>query len=113
MEARTRGQGMGRALFTRTVMHARNLAIRDLYVFVLRENTAMVRIVESAQAEITGDHSELDCWVRLAPSTVETRFAEFWEEQRAQIDYQLKMASPQRQKDAIPDDSAAPPTLPH
>jgi RimJ/RimL family protein N-acetyltransferase len=113
VEASTRGQGMGRALFTRTVMYARNLAIRDLYVFVLRENTAMVRIVESAQAEITGDHSELDCWVRLAPSTVETRFAEFWEEQRAQIDYQLKMASPQRQKDAIPDDSAAPPTLPH
>jgi GNAT superfamily N-acetyltransferase len=113
VEASTRGQGMGKALFTRSVLHARNEGIHDLYIFVLRENAAMVRIVESANAEIAGDHSELDCWVRLAPASVETRFAEYWEEQRAQIDYQLKMASPSRPKDSSPTTSVEPEVLPH
>lgn len=94
VELAARSQGMGRALYTRCAMHARNAGVDDLYIFVLRENTAMLRIAQSAQAEITGDHGELDCWVHLAPATVETRVAEYWEEQRAQVDYQLKQAMP-------------------
>lgn len=94
VEVAARSQGMGRALYARCAMHARNAGIDDLYIFVLRENTAMLRIARSAQAEITGDHDELDCWVTLSPATMETRLAEFWEEQRAQVDYQIKQALP-------------------
>lgn len=96
VETSARAQGMGRALYTRSAMHARNADIQELYIYVLRENTAMVRIAESAGAAISGDHGELDCWVQLQPSTVETRFTEYCEEQRAQVDYHLKMASPVR-----------------
>ena len=96
VETSARAQGMGRALYTRSAMHARNADIQDIYIYVLRENTAMVRIATSAGADITGDHGELDCWVHLQPATVETRFTEYFEEQRAQVDYHLKMASPQR-----------------
>lgn len=109
VEPRARAQGMGRALFTRCVLHARNADIRDLYIYVLRENTAMVRIVDAAGAEISGDHGELDCWVRLAPSTIETRWSEYWEEQRAQIDYHLKAAAATR-KPTLHDGAEANPT---
>ena len=96
VEARARAQGMGRALYNRAALHARNAGIGALYIFVLRENTAMLRIARAAHAEITGDHDELDCWATLPPATMETRLAEFWEEQRAQVDYQIKQALPYR-----------------
>lgn len=94
VEARARAQGMGRALYHRAELHARNAGIGALYIFVLRENTAMVHIARAANAEITGDHDELDCWATLSPATVETRLTEFWEEQRAQVDYQIKQSLP-------------------
>lgn len=96
VEARARAQGMGRALYNRAALHARNVGIAALYIFVLRENTAMLRIARAAHAEITGDHDELDCWATLLPATMETRLAEFWEEQRAQVDYQIKQTLPYR-----------------
>lgn len=94
VELAARSKGMGRALYTRCALNARNAGIESLYIFVLRENTAMLRIAQSAQAQITGDHGELDCWVQLQPGTVETRVSEYWEEQRAQVDYQLKSVLP-------------------
>lgn len=96
VEARARTQGMGRALYNRCAMNARNAGIDALYIFVLRENAAMLRIARAASADITGDHDELDCWVTLPPATMETRLTEFWEEQRAQVDFQIKQSLQQR-----------------
>lgn len=107
VELAARSKGMGRALYTRCALNARNTGIENLYIFVLRENTAMLRIAKSARAQITGDHGELDCWVTLQPGTVETRVSEYWEEQRAQVDYQLKQVMPSEAPKPAPSSESA------
>lgn len=104
-----RAKGMGRALYHRCALYARNAGMEQLYIFVLRENTAMVRIAKAAQADMTDQHGELDCWVQLEPATLETRLVEYWEDQRAHMDYQLKsMLSPRH----APSKAEAPSTAP-
>lgn len=85
-----RGRGYGARLFERAVMHARNEGVRALYVHVLSENAAMLKIARNAGAKVERDGSETEGYLTLPPATLDTRIAELVEEQLAQTNYHIK-----------------------
>lgn len=88
-----RGKGLGSELFERAVVHARNKGIKMLFIHALSENTAMLKIARNAGARIERDGSESECYLRLPEATLDTQLTEAWNEQMAQMDYQLKNAA--------------------
>ncbi|MDD5028174.1 MAG: GNAT family N-acetyltransferase [Rhodoferax sp.] len=86
-----RGRGYGARLFERAVMHARNEGVRTMYVHVLSENTAMLRIARSAGAKVERDGAESEGHLLLPPATLDTRVTEMIEEQLANANYQIKL----------------------
>lgn len=85
-----RGRGYGARLFDRAVMHARNEGVRSLYVHVLSENAAMLKIARNAGAKVERDGSESEGRLILPPATLDTRVSELVEEHLAQANYQIK-----------------------
>lgn len=88
-----RGRGYGGRMFERAVMHARNEGVTTMYVHVLSENTAMLKIARRAGAKVVRDGSESQAHLNLTPATFDTQFAELVEEHLAQANYQLKAYS--------------------
>ncbi len=88
---RARGRGYGSRLFERAVMHARNQGVQTLFVHALSENAAMLKIACNAGAHIERDGAEAEAHLSLAPSTLNTQWAEMVEEQMAQTNYQFKV----------------------
>ncbi|GAB4211717.1 MAG: GNAT family N-acetyltransferase [Rhodoferax sp.] len=87
---KARGRGYGTRLFERAMMHARNQAIRKLYVHVLNENQAMLKIARNAGATIERDGGEAQGCLLLPPATLDTRLTEIVEEHMAQTNYRIK-----------------------
>jgi hypothetical protein len=85
-----RGRGLGRLLFERAVMHARNEGVSMMFIHALSENTAMIKIARRAGAVIEQEAGEAQAYLRLPAATFDSRVAEMIEEQIAQTDYKLK-----------------------
>lgn len=92
-----RGRHYGSRLFERAVMHARNVGVGKLYVHVLSENTAMLRIAKHAGATFVRDGAETEGYLVLPPATLNTHLTEMVEEQLAQANYQFKLQARQFQ----------------
>jgi len=92
-----RGRHYGSRLFERAVMHARNVGVSRLYVHVLSENTAMLRIASHAGATFVRDGAETEGHLVLPPATLNTHLTELVAEQLAQANYQIKLQARQFQ----------------
>lgn len=90
-----RGRHYGSRLFERAVMHARNVGVGKLYVHVLSENTAMLRIASHAGATFVRDGAETEGYLMLPPATLNSHLTELVEEQLAQANYRLKVQARQ------------------
>ena len=90
-----RGRGYGGRLFERAVMHARNEGVTTMYVHVLSENTAMLKIARRAGASVVRDGAESEAHLRLTPATFHTQMAEIMEEHLAQANYHFKAQTKQ------------------
>ncbi|MBK1683795.1 GNAT family N-acetyltransferase [Rhodoferax fermentans] len=90
-----RGRGYGARLFERAVMHARNEGVTAMYVHVLSENTAMLKIARRGGATVVRDGSESEAYLRLTPATFQTQVTEIMEEHLAQANYHLKAQAKQ------------------
>jgi RimJ/RimL family protein N-acetyltransferase len=92
-----RGRHYGSRLFERAVMHARNVGVHKLYVHVLSENAAMLRIASHAGATFVRDGAETEGYLVLPPATLNSHLAELVEEHLAQANYRLKVQARQIQ----------------
>lgn len=90
-----RGRGYGGRLFERAVMHARNEGVTTMYVHVLSENTAMLKIARRAGATVVRDGAESEAHLSLTPATFHSQMAEMVEEHLAQANYQIKAQAKQ------------------
>jgi GNAT superfamily N-acetyltransferase len=90
-----RGRGYGGRLFERAVMHARNEGVTTMYVHVLSENTAMLKIARRAGASVVRDGAESEAHLSLMPPTFQTQIAEIIEEHLAQANYHFKVQTKQ------------------
>ncbi len=95
--AQARGRGYGARLFERAVMHARNQGVRKMFVHVLSENTAMLKIARHAGAVVERDGAESEAHLTLPPATLNTQLAEIVEEHMAQANYRFKVQAKQFQ----------------
>lgn len=93
--AQARGRHYGSRLFERAMMHARNVGVSRLYVHVLSENTAMLRIARHAGASFVIDGSETEGHLTLPPATFNSQVTEMVEEQMAQANYRIKVQAKQ------------------
>jgi len=93
--AHVRGRGYGARLFERAVMHARNEGVTSMYVHVLSENTAMLKIARRGGASVVRDGAESEAYLSLMPATFQTQVTEIVEEQLAQANYRFKAQSKQ------------------
>lgn len=93
--AQARGRHYGSRLFERAMMHARNVGVSRLYVHVLSENTAMLRIARHAGATFVIDGSETEGHLTLPPATFNSQVTEMVEEQLAQANYRIKVQAKQ------------------
>ncbi|MDR3372082.1 MAG: GNAT family N-acetyltransferase [Rhodoferax sp.] len=90
-----RGRGYGGRLFERAVMHARNEGVTTMYVHVLSENIAMLKIARRAGASVVRDGAESEAHLSLPPATFQTQMAEVIEEHLAQANYHFKVQTKQ------------------
>jgi len=93
--AHVRGRGYGARLFERAVMHARNEGVTSMYVHVLSENTAMLKIARRGGASVVRDGAESEAYLSLMPATFQTQVMEIMEEHLAQANYRFKAQSKQ------------------
>jgi len=93
----SRGRHYGSRLFERAVMHARNVGVSKLYVHVLSENKAMLKIASHGGATFVRDGAETEGHLLLPPATLNTHLTEMFEEQLAQANYRIKLQSRQFQ----------------
>ena len=85
-----RGRGLGRRLFERAALHARNRGIATLFIHALTENAPMLKIARNAGATVERDGSESEAWLRLPPDTVATHVGEALERHLAEVDFEFK-----------------------
>ncbi|MDD2926050.1 GNAT family N-acetyltransferase [Rhodoferax sp.] len=93
--AQARCRGYGARLFERAVMHARNEGVHTMYVHVLSENAAMLKIARSAGATFVRDGPESEGHLNLPPATINSQLTEMVEEQLAQANYRIKVQAKQ------------------
>jgi GNAT superfamily N-acetyltransferase len=86
-----RGKGYGTLLFQRAITHARNKGVDMMFIHALSENAAMLKIAKNAGAFVERDGSESEAYLKLPPSTMDSRMAEAVEDQFAEIDFLLKL----------------------
>jgi RimJ/RimL family protein N-acetyltransferase len=90
-----RGRHYGARLFERAAMHARNVGVSKLYVHVLSENVAMLRIASHAGATFVRDGAETEGYLMLPPATINSHLTELLEEHLAQVNYRFKVQAKQ------------------
>lgn len=76
-------------------MHARNEGVTAMYVHVLSENTAMLKIARRAGASVVRDGAESEAHLSLTPATFHSQMAEIMEEHLAQANYHFKAQAKQ------------------
>ncbi len=90
VSAGMRGRGIGRRLFDRAALHARNRGIETLFIHALSENAPMLRIARNAGAKVERAGSESEAWLRLVPDTMSSHVDEALERHLAEVDFQFK-----------------------
>ncbi len=93
--AQARGRQYGARLFERAVMHARNEGVRVMYVHVLSENSAMLKIARHGGAVFVRDGAESEGHLKLPHATFNSHLTEMVEEQMAQANYRIKVQAKQ------------------
>ena len=92
---KARGRGYGSRLFDRAVMHARNQGVSMLFIHALSENVAMLKIARHAGARVERDGSESEAYLTVPQATLDSQVSGLFQDQMAEIDYQLKMQAKQ------------------
>jgi GNAT superfamily N-acetyltransferase len=95
VDTRQRGKGLGSKLFQHAVMHARNEGVSMLFVHALSENVAMLKIARHAGARVERDGSESEAYLTVPAATLDSQVSGLFQDQMAEIDYQLKMQAHQ------------------
>ena len=95
VDTRQRGKGLGAKLFRHAVMHARNEGVSLLFVHALSENVAMLKIARHAGARVERDGSESEAYLTVPQATLDSQVSGLFQDQMAEIDYQLKMQAKQ------------------
>lgn len=95
VDTRQRGKGLGAKLFRHAVMHARNEGVSMLFVHALSENVAMLKIARHAGARVERDGSESEAYLTVPQATLDSQVSGLFQDQMAEIDYQLKMQAKQ------------------
>ncbi len=90
VSASMRGRGIGRRLFDRAALHARNRGIETLFIHALSENAPMLKIARNAGAKVERAGSESEAWLRLVPDTMSSHVDEALERHLAEVDFQFK-----------------------
>lgn len=85
-----RGRGYGSRMFDHAVLHARNRGVDTMIIHALTENTAMLRIVRNAGAQVLRDGTEAEARLQLPPETLGSRMEALVEDGAAEVDYRLK-----------------------
>lgn len=83
--AEARGQGLGKRLFERAVVHARTQGAQRMLIHALSENAPMLHIARSAGARVVRDGSESEAMLELPPARFEDEFADRVAEQRGRL----------------------------
>jgi GNAT superfamily N-acetyltransferase len=96
---RVRGRRFGERLFDHAVLHARNRHVETLIIHALTENTAMMRIVRKAGAQVERDGGEAQARLKLPPEDLASHLEQIFGEQAAEFDYRLKAGA--RQVDGL------------
>ena len=87
---KARGLGLGARLFARAGRHARNRAVKTMYIHALTKNSAMLKIARSAGARVVYHGSEAEAHLQLRAPDMETRLAQRLDNHFAELDYLLK-----------------------
>ena len=90
-----RGLGLGTRLFARAVLHSRNQGVEMMFIHALSENTAMLKIARNAGARVQRDGTESEAYLQLPAAGLDTHVSELWDNQVAEVDYQLKKQAKQ------------------
>jgi GNAT superfamily N-acetyltransferase len=90
VSAKVRGRGVGRRLFERAALHARNRGIDTLFIHALSENAPMLKIARNAGARVEREGGESEAWLRLGPDTMSSHVDEALERHLAEVDFELK-----------------------
>jgi len=69
--------------------------VTSMYVHVLSENTAMLKIARRGGASVVRDGAESEAYLSLMPATFQTQVTEIMEEHLAQANYRFKAQSKQ------------------
>ena len=86
-----RGRSYGARLFDRAVMHARNEGVSRMFIHLLSENMAMLKIARNGGATVERDGSESEAHLQLPPATFDSHITEMLEENLARADYRIKV----------------------
>jgi RimJ/RimL family protein N-acetyltransferase len=86
-----RGQGVAAAMFDRSVLHARNRGVVELFMHCLSENQAMRKLARRAGMRILVEGTETDAWVELPPGNPFTVGQELAAQQLALVDETLRV----------------------
>jgi ribosomal protein S18 acetylase RimI-like enzyme len=104
---KARRRGFGRRLFEHAMLHARNRHVATMFIHALSENTAMLKLAQSAGATIEREGSESEAWLRLPPDSFASHLDELIVDQAAELDYRLKQHSHRPEAGAPAADGAA------
>jgi GNAT superfamily N-acetyltransferase len=88
---KARGRGYGARLFDTAIMHARNEGVSLMYIHVLSENDAMLKIARNAGATVVRDGAESEAYLKLPAADMDSRMHAMIDDQVAEIDYALKV----------------------
>lgn len=93
--AHARGRGYGALLFERAVVSARNEGVAKIFIYMLSENVAMLRIARSAGATVVRSGFESEAHLDLPSATLDSQLNELALAGFAEIDYELKACNKQ------------------
>lgn len=85
-----RGEGIGTALFRRSLAYARNHRIDTLFMHCLKENAAMMHIARKSGMEVVLDSAEAEAHLRVPPGDGASFTGELINERAALFDFALK-----------------------
>ena len=85
-----RGEGIGTALFRRSLEYARNHAIHTLFMHCLKENEAMMHIARKSGMEIVLDAAEAEGRLKVPPGSASSLTRELFSERVGLFDLALK-----------------------
>ncbi len=90
-----RGRGYGARLFDRAAVTARNHGVSMLFIHVLSENAAMLKIARNAGATVVRSGFESEAHLELPDATLDSRMTGLALERFGEVDFQFKTRAKQ------------------